>query len=153
MTKRVVQIGIVGVVGIFVLLQVLSLPLWWVQNNPAVVREPAWDSPRTHALVQRACYDCHSNQTVWPWYAHIAPVSWLVTLDTIRGRRHLNFSEWGTGGGEDGEEREGREGGEITEVIADGSMPPSNYLWLHPDAKLTPAERQQLIDGLMASLR
>lgn len=62
--------------------------------NPPVRREPAWDSARTRELAVRACYDCHSNQTVWPWYASVGPASWLIQRDVDVGRRKLNFSEW-----------------------------------------------------------
>ena len=63
-------------------------------DNPPVVREPVWDSPETRALAVQACYDCHSNETQWPWYARIAPISWVLAYDVIEGREALNFSEW-----------------------------------------------------------
>ena len=53
------------------------VPFGHSHTNPPVTKEPAWNSPDTRALVQRACFDCHSNQTTWPWYSHVAPVSWL----------------------------------------------------------------------------
>jgi cytochrome c551/c552 len=117
-----------------------------LETNPPVVAEPQWDSPQTRALAQRACFDCHSNETVWPWYSRIAPPSWLVVFDTIRGRNHLNFSEWGIG-------RSGRGMGESAEQIQRGAMPPAIYLTMHPNAALNAAEKQQLIDGLNASGR
>jgi hypothetical protein len=118
-----------------------------LQSNPPVVAEPAWDSPQTRALAQRACFDCHSNETQWPWHTRIAPISWLATLDTVRGRNHLNFSEWGVA-------REGdEEMDEMSELILSGEMPPAIYLTMHPEAVLTDAEKQQLIDGLVASLK
>ncbi len=137
--KRVVLIVIAALV-------VIQIPPLLFETNPRVVAEPNWDSPQTRALAQRACFDCHSNETVWPWYSRIAPPSWLVALDVFRGRRHLNFSEWGLAGGE----REGRTG-EALEQIQRGEMPPSAYLPLHPEAKLSAAEKQQLIDGLRTS--
>ena len=151
MSKRTKLIlgGLIGLpIALFLAIQLI--PVWLLQNNPPVVAEPNWDSPETRALAQRACFDCHSNETVWPWYSRVAPVSWLVTLDTIRGRRHLNFSEWGGAGG-----GEGGEGGgdELGEKINNGDMPPASYLPLHPDARLTDAEKQQLIAGLTASLK
>jgi cytochrome c551/c552 len=132
-------------------LVVIQIPAWFFQTNPPVVAEPNWDSPQTRALAQRACFDCHSNETVWPWYSRIAPASWLVTLDTIRGRGHLNFSDWNVASSND---RRGERGaGEVDRVIANGSMPPASYVMLHPNAQLTAAEKQQLIDGLQASLK
>jgi len=137
-------------VALFLALQLI--PVWLLQTNPPVVAEPAWDSPQTRALAKRACFDCHSNETVWSWYTRIAPVSWLTTLDVLRGRRNFNFSEWGAArGGEGGEG--GRGGGETGETILEGRMPPASYLLTHPAAKLTEAEKQLLIQGLEASLK
>lgn len=62
-------------------------------SNPPVVAEPKWDAPQTRSLAARACFDCHSNETVWPWYSNFAPISWLVQRDVDEGRRALNFSE------------------------------------------------------------
>jgi hypothetical protein len=138
-------------VGAFVLLVVclaLAIQLIPVQEtNPPVVAEPPWDSPETRALAQRACFDCHSNETVWPSYARIAPLSWVIANDTNEGRDRLNFSEWGVG-------RAGspRAAEEVGEVIQRGSMPPALYVMTHPSASLTQAEKDQLIQGLEASL-
>ncbi len=161
MSKNVVRIaGMMAAAPIVLFLAIQLIPVWLLQKNPPVVAEPQWDSPQTRELAKRACFDCHSNETTWPAYTRIAPISWLATLDTVRGRRHLNFSEWGIAqsrgeGSEfgEGDEGGGRGGGEIGEVIADGSMPPSLYLTTHPAARLTDAEKQQLIDGLQASLK
>jgi mono/diheme cytochrome c family protein len=134
--KRVALI-LGGLLALFLILQII--PVWALKTNPPVQQEPQWDSPQTRALAQRACFDCHSNETVWPWYTNVAPVSWLIIMDTVKGRQHLNFSEWGLQRAEvDKVERE----------ISGGSMPPSNYILLHPDAALSVAEKQQLIDGL-----
>ncbi len=149
-------LALVGIpIVLFLLIQLI--PVWALQTDPPVVREPQWNSPQTRALAQRACFDCHSNQTTWPLYSRVAPISWLITADVIRGRNHLNFSEWGVAGsgGEGGEggERGGREGGRgAGRTIQNGSMPPWYYIILHPDAQLTDAEKQQLIQGLSASL-
>ena len=80
-----------AVAAVIVLVTVGAVGL---ESNPPAQREPAWDSPQTKALAQRACYDCHSNETVWPFYANLPVSSWLVVFDTYRGRRNLNFSEW-----------------------------------------------------------
>ena len=148
------SIALAVLLGLCVLIQI---PVWLLQNNPPVTQEPNWDSPQTRALAQRACFDCHSNETNWTWYTRVPPSSFLTTLDVIRGRRHLNFSEWGAaqgGEGGEGEEGEGGEGaGEAGELIMSGEMPPSNYLPLHPEARLTDQEKMQLIQGLQQSLR
>lgn len=112
-------------------------------TNPPVIAEPQWDSPQTRELASRACYDCHSNETVWPWYSYFPPVSKTILRDVVEGRRRLNFSEWGT--------RRFEEPWEISEVIAEGQMPPKAYLPLHPKANLTNVEKQALIQGFQAT--
>jgi mono/diheme cytochrome c family protein len=133
-------------VAIFLVIQLI--PFGKDHTNPPVVAEPNWNSPQTRALAQRACFDCHSNQTVWPWYSNVAPVSWLLAVDVQEGRQNLNFSDI------NGVQRAARgEGGdEISRVIQNGEMPPFYYILQHTDAKLTGAEKQQLIQGLQASL-
>jgi hypothetical protein len=135
--KRVA--GWVVLAGVMLLAVVQILPFGRDHTNPSVRKEPQWDTPETRALAVRACFDCHSNQTVWPWYSHVAPVSWLVWSDVVRGRKELNFSEW------DRPQREARESGS---AIRKGSMPP----WYYPWAQLTAAERQTLVQGLEATL-
>ena len=78
--KLALRVGgfVVLVVVLFGLIQLVPVQ----RTNPPVVAEPPWDSPETRALAVRACFDCHSNETVWPWYAYVAPVSWLVAHDT-----------------------------------------------------------------------
>ena len=126
------------------------------ETNPPVVQEPAWDSPQTRVLAERACFDCHSNETHWPWWTRMPFGSWLVALDVNRGRETLNFSEWGVSVrragahlGEHGEDPVH----EIGEVIQEGHMPPGQYLLMHPEARLTSAEKQQLINGFQLSLK
>lgn len=110
--------------------------------NPPVAAEPHWDSPRTRALFLRACGDCHSHETRWPWYSHVAPVSWLVQHDVEEGREKLNVSDWG---------RKRQDGDEAYEAFAEGEMPLPAYLLTHPEARLGPADRQALLAGLEAT--
>jgi len=124
----------------FVLIQLI--PYGRSHSNPPVLKEPTWDRPETRLLAQRACFDCHSNETFWPWYSNIAPISWLAQRDVDDGRRHLNFSEWGVGR---------REVREVGETILEGKMPPPYYVLLHPQAKLSAQEQNALINGLIAS--
>jgi hypothetical protein len=113
-------------------------------TNPPVTGEPRWDSPQTEALAAGACFDCHSNETVWPWYANIAPASWLVYRDVAEGRDHLNFSEWPAVGG-------GGLMAQAAQMVGEGEMPPLEYRLAHSAARLADAQRQQLIDGFRAS--
>ncbi len=129
-----------AILVMFVIIQ--FFPYGRDHTNPPVLSEPQWDSPQTRELAVRACYDCHSNETKWPWYSNIAPVSWLVYYDTMEGRRHLNFSEWNEGGRGEGI-------GEILEVLDEGEMPPFIYLIMHPEARLSAEETQALHDGFL----
>lgn len=113
-------------------------------TNPPVTGEPRWDSPRTEALAAGACFDCHSNETVWPWYATIAPASWLVYRDVAEGRDHLNFSEWPPAGG-------GGLMAQAAQIVSEGEMPPLQYRLAHSAARLSDAQKQQLADGFRAS--
>lgn len=109
--------------------------------NPPVTGEPQWSSPRTRELTVNACFGCHSNETTWPWYANVAPISWAVTSHVDEGRDALNFSEF--------DRRQG-EADDVIEVIREGSMPPGYYTAFgrHPEADLTDAELAELIAGL-----
>lgn len=111
--------------------------------NPPVTGEPGWDTPRTRTLAMRSCGDCHSNETRWPWYSHVAPVSWLVQHDVDEARERLNLSEF---------DRPQRDADEAAEEVEDGEMPLRAYLWLHPEARLDPSERRELVAGLEHSL-
>lgn len=111
--------------------------------NPPVTGEPKWDSPRTVELFKRACGNCHSNETVWPGYSNIAPLSWLINLDVKVARAKFNVSEWGRPGKNDGDE--------AADETKKGKMPPWFYLPTHPEAKLTPTEKEELVKGLVAT--
>ena len=126
--------------AVFLVIQVL--PIGQDDTNPPITGEPNWDSPRTRELFMCTCGDCHSNETVWPWYSNIAPISWLIAHDVDEGRQVLNFSDW-TGSGRSGEARD-----EIPEDIQENQMPPPYYVLLHPSARLSSQEKQTLIEGL-----
>lgn len=108
------------------------------QSNPPV--DPA-QTLQAHArltaevetIFNRACRDCHSNETAWPWYSQIAPVSWLVADDVRIGRRQLNFSEWGRYNARQAEHKLE----EICAVVQAGAMPPRSYTVAHKQAKLS----------------
>jgi hypothetical protein len=94
------------------------------------------------AILDRACLDCHSNETKWPWYSNIAPVSWLVRSHVDEGRKHLNLSEWLKPDETAFSSWSDLEG--VCTSVRDGNMPLPYYDWLHPEAKLSPADRQAL---------
>jgi len=128
------------VIGLFVLMQ--AVPYGRKHTNPPIQQEPGWDRPETRTAFQAACANCHSNQTTWPWYSHVAPISWLVQHDVDEGRSKLNASEM---------QRVQKDAKEASEVVQNGEMPPKQYLLMHPEARLSGAERQALSAGLAAT--
>lgn len=135
-------------IGIYtaIFLVVIGILIQFIPYNrdhsiPSVNDEPVWPSAEVHDLARRACFDCHSNQTVWPWYGNIAPVSWLLQHDVTEGRKHLNFSDWNR--------PDHQHTDEFQEVLEKGDMPPAPYLLLHPAARLSTEEHQTLWEGLM----
>lgn len=116
--------------------------------NPAVVAEPVWKDSGTKDLAVRACYDCHSDQTTWPWYSNVAPVSWLITSDVEEGRGNVNFSEWPSNS-----LASQTLFGAAAQVVQSGKMPPFYYVWMHPTANLTATEKSQLVQGLQDSAK
>ncbi len=140
MIRKLFKWGVGAALLLFLLIQLV--PYGRAHNNPPVRQEPTWDSPQTQALAERACYDCHSNETEWPWYSNVAPVSWLLQHDVIEGRSKFNVSEWG---------REQDDAEEAAKTVAEGEMPPPTYLLSHPTARLTESERAALVQGLQAT--
>lgn len=111
--------------------------------NPPVGAEPTWDSPETRALARQACFDCHSNETEWPPYSRVAPVSWLIHRDVSEGRAVLNFSEW---------QRRQEEATEAAEQVLEREMPPGIYQLMHAHARLSAGDRERLGRGLALTL-
>lgn len=118
------------------------------RTNPAPQTAITWDSEQTRTLASRACIDCHSNETVWPWYSRVAPASWLTASHVSDGREHFNLSELNNLR----DFSKARLPQEIEDNIRSGSMPPADYLIMHPTARLSSAEQQQLIEGFKNSL-
>ncbi|MDD2291779.1 MAG: heme-binding domain-containing protein [Aliarcobacter sp.] len=116
------------------------VPYGKTYTNPPIISEPNWDSARTKELFNNACANCHSNQTTYPWYSKIAPISWLVAFDVEEGREHFNVSTWGV--------QKKNKGDEAAKELRNGDMPPWFYLPTHPEAKLTQEQTLELISGL-----
>lgn len=130
-------------IPVALLLLVQLVPYGRNHTHPAAGNPTMWDSPATRDLAQRACFDCHSNETRWPWYASIAPMSWRIQSHVTEGRGALNFSAF-----EPGNEQTAEAAGEAGEAVSKGEMPPRDYLLLHPEARLTPEEKRALVTGL-----
>lgn len=136
---------LVRVVGIAFIVAVLIQVKRPERTNPPVDPAAVYTAhlsvpENVRTIITRACYDCHSNETKWPWYSNVAPVSWLVAADVVDGRKHLNFSEWGT-------LKPGRVIKKLSEIegeVTDNSMPLPKYLKLHPEAVLTDADKDVL---------
>ncbi len=114
---------------IIILIGIQFIPV--ERTNPPITSDiSATDNIST--ILRTSCYDCHSNETVWPWYSKIAPVSFLIIGDVNEGRKHLNFSEW------DKYETDKREKilEEIVEEIEKENMPLPIYTFTHPNSKL-----------------
>jgi len=132
-----VRFTLIGLAVVAVGIQVVPVD----RSNP-----PTHDTPPFPAevvsILKTACYDCHSNETSWPWYAYVAPVSWLVTHDVNEGRAEMNVSGWSALP----ERRQLHLIHECGEEVEEGHMPPSVYLPLHPEAKLSDADRATLLE-------
>jgi hypothetical protein len=135
-------VALAWIAGVLAVMQIV--PYGRTHSNPATLQEPPWDSARTRELAVRACFNCHSNRTKWPWYANVAPVSWVVQADVEAARSVINFSEWNhtydlalySG-----------------QSIRTGNMPPIKYSMAHPEANLTEQEARELASGLDVMLR
>lgn len=140
--KRILLVA--GVSGLVLFALIQAVPYGRDHKNPPVLAEPRWNVPQTRALAARACFDCHSNLTTWPWYTNVAPVSWLVQRDVDGGRSQFNFSEW--------TKPQDVSVGDLTDAIRGGSMPPAIYTLMHPRSRLTAGEKNALMTGLAATL-
>ncbi len=139
---KIMKIAAIVLFAGFILIQLV--PLGRNHTNPPVVQEPNWNSAETRALAVNACFDCHSNKTVWPWYSHVAPVSWFVQYHVDNGREKLNFSEWDADFNEKLAEK-------ALKLVKEGKMPLRTYLPAHPEARLNSAQTQQLLEGFQAT--
>jgi hypothetical protein len=140
--KKIILYIVAG--GIILLGLIQLIPFGHNHTNPSIVSEPKWSNPEARALVKEHCFQCHSNETSWPWYSNVAPASWLLQFDVDAARRKFNFSDWNNNPGEIGE---------MTEVIQSGSMPPVQYWIFHPSSRLNSQQKQDLINALSSSVK
>lgn len=134
--KKVLMGGGATLLLLFVAVQFVPVD----RTNPPVTTRARVPSD-VEPLLRRACFDCHSNETKWPWYSRVAPVSWLVADHVKDGRKNLNFSTWPVL--DPGAESHLLH--EIEEVIEGGEMPLKSYLLGHPEARLSDAEKNMIL--------
>ncbi|WP_039927052.1 heme-binding domain-containing protein [Leptospira vanthielii] len=121
--------------GVFLILQFFPV----ARTNPPVTSE-IQTTPEIKEVLKRSCYDCHSNETIWPKYSYIFPASLLISHHVEEGRGELNFSEFGLLA----ERKQNKKIYEVWEQVDEGEMPPKDYLLLHPSAKLSDKEKEIL---------
>lgn len=136
---RAVRWVTLGALGLLVAVQ--FVPYGWRHPNPPVSQDAPWPDAESERIARQSCYDCHSNETEWPAYSYVAPMSWLVRGDVESGREELNFSEW---------DRDDGEADDAVESIVEGAMPPRQYTLIHPGASLSDAEVDRLVAALEA---
>ena len=121
-----------SILGVSVLIGMQFIPTPGVSNASTSGPHTAeMTNPRVGKILDRSCGDCHSNRTVWPWYSHVAPVSWVISKHVVEGREILNFSEWATRPPSDGERSL------ICDAVSEGRMPLSQYTAIHRNARLS----------------
>jgi hypothetical protein len=117
-------------------------------DNPGDITKSGLVSQDVARLLKTSCYNCHSNETKYPWYSYVAPVSWLVVRDVRVGRDELNFSQW-----QDYDQRRMlRKLDDITSEVGEGRMPMGIYTIMHPSAKLDDAQRMLIVAWAEATM-
>lgn len=134
------NLKVISVAVILGAVAIQFIPYGKDHTNPPVMSEVQWDSPRTQELFNRACADCHSNETKYPWYSNIAPISWLIMHDIDEGREKMNVSMIGI--------QKKNKLKDAADEVKEGEMPIPPYLIAHPEARLSDAEKKELASGL-----
>jgi hypothetical protein len=124
-----------GAIATFAAIQIVTFE----RTNPPVTGDIRVAAD-VKAVLERGCYDCHSNVSTWPWYSHVAPVSWLIHRDVTLGREKLNFSTWEALPAD----KQAKKRREVGEEVVSGEMAPWFYRPLHPHAALSSADKQLL---------
>lgn len=137
--KRMIRRGLLaaGALLVVAVLVIQVIPYGRDHDNPAVAAEPQWVSAEARSLAVTYCFDCHSNETEWPWYSNVAPIAWQIQDHVDEGREELNFSRWDLE----------QEGDEAAETVREGEMPPWNY---KPWRRMSDADRDALVIAFTA---
>ncbi len=131
--KKIVMTGCIAAALTGIAIQFVPVE----KTNPPVTAEITV-APDLHQILRRSCYDCHSNETKWPWYSNIAPVSWLLVRDVSKGREYMNFSVWNNLSAKGQDYLKGK----IRKEISEDEMPLFIYRLAHPNARLSDSEKE-----------
>ena len=160
--KKWIKRVFLGLVAVFVLIQLVPVNR---ANPPIDPAKKLMPPPEVEAILRVSCYDCHSNETRWPWYSYVAPLSWWIANHVHDGQRRLNLSTWADIKPRAGRDEAYRGGPELSVVqykrkllgdmetdIQEGRMPISSYLIIHHDARMTPQQYQVVAAWLDAEM-
>ena len=135
--------AVVIVVALLIVAQLVRPDMALPDSDPAhAINNAVAVPPNVDAILKRSCYDCHSSKTRWPWYAKIAPSSWLLARDVREARKELSFSEFATYA----PRKQYRKLEEACDQVKEGEMPLNSYLWIHKDAELTQAQKDMIVN-------
>ena len=133
---------LIGLVVLLVVIQFIPVE----RSNPPVTQD--LNPPENVAIILKtSCYDCHSNETNWPWYSYVAPVSFFIASDVNTARKRLNFSEWD----KYDEKKKSKKLDGVLELVEKGVMPLSSYTFLHSDAKMNPEKVKSIKDWVIST--
>jgi hypothetical protein len=132
---------LVGVLILLVVIQTIQ-PMRNLSDtvSPNDISKTFEVNDKVYSILTEKCYDCHSNNTRYPWYNYIQPAGWWLAAHIYEGKEHLNFSEFSTYS----EKRKSHKLREISDAVNEGWMPLETYIWLHKDAKITPEDRDAI---------
>ena len=149
--KKILKIIVIVLIIGFIVIQFINRPdkSTTTEVTPGHITKVMNVPANVESILKRSCYDCHSDHTVWPWYSSIAPASWLVGDDVVKGRKKMNFSQWSKIPVAKQEARLN----EICEEIKSDEMPLPPYLILHGDAKLSQADKDVLCQWVETELK
>ncbi|MGB7200646.1 MAG: heme-binding domain-containing protein [Pyrinomonadaceae bacterium] len=141
--KKVFKMFLLLIVAAFIVIQFFRID----KTNPPIVAgsniEAALAVPADVSMIlSRSCADCHSNNTIYPWYSNIQPAAWFLKDHIDHGRRELNLSEFNTYTAK----KKKHKLEEICEMVGSAQMPLPSYLWIHRDSRLSDSERRALCD-------
>lgn len=139
--KKIIKLLVIVIIALIVLIQLYRPERFTTAEVTGDHITKKLNVPsNVETILKRSCYDCHSNQTTWPWYSAVAPISWFVISDVTRGRAKMNFSEWG----KYSQNKQSIKLDKICDQITDGNMPLKQYLYIHKNAVLSQQDKDIL---------